>query len=79
MHLIRALYELLTGTPWTTGRQLSTDRAVLDRYGPPPAVRYPQLAAYSDAELAAHGPEIMAALRAREAVAKRPLRQEVTR
>jgi|1186.fasta_scaffold345323_2 hypothetical protein len=49
MSIIPALYERLTGKPWTTGRSASVD------YGPPPGAVYAeQLAVYSDAELVAH-------------------------
>lgn len=44
-HLIRRLYEAITGRPWTTTRSMA------EEYGPPPAVAYPELAGYSDAEL----------------------------
>lgn len=72
--MIRALYERLTGRPWTTGRRLSTDEAVLSRYGQPPAIRYrEQLAAYTDTELVERGPEILAELREQEAAVNRLL------
>jgi hypothetical protein len=60
--MITRLYELLTGQPWTTTRSMAAE------FGPPPAARYAtQLAAYSDAELIAHGKAILARLRAEEA------------
>ena len=60
--MITRLYELLTGHPWTTVRSATAE------FGPPPAARYAtQLAAYSDAELIAHGKAILARLRAEEA------------
>jgi hypothetical protein len=43
--MIRRLYERLTGQPWATTRSMAAE------FGPPPAVRYPELAAYSDLEL----------------------------
>lgn len=73
MRLIPALYERLTGRPWTTSRQLSTDPA-LAHLGPPPAVRYAaELACYTDRELYERGPEILAELREREAAVARLL------
>lgn len=46
--MIRRLWELVTGRPWTTTRSATAE------YGPPPgAVFADQLAAYTDAELVA--------------------------
>lgn len=45
MSLIARAYELVTGTPWTTTRSATAE------FGPTLAVRYPELARYSDAEL----------------------------
>lgn len=71
--MIRRIYKRLTGTPWTTGRQLSTDPA-LRRLGPPPAVRYAeQLRHYTDAELVERGPQILAELSEHEAAVARLL------
>ncbi|WP_426510634.1 hypothetical protein ACPPVO_08230 [Dactylosporangium sp. McL0621] len=65
--MIAALYELLTGRPYFTGRSAAAD------FGPPPGARYArELAAYSDLELIRRGHEIVAELSAR------PDRQEVT-
>jgi hypothetical protein len=45
-----------------------TERSMAAEFGPPPAVRYPELAAYSDAELYRRGrDEILAEIKARRA------------
>lgn len=41
-------------------------------YGPPPAVAYPELGRYDDAELMAHGPRLVAELRAAEREGRSP-------
>lgn len=65
------VYERLTGRPWYTGRSAAAE------FGPPPGARYArELAAYSDAELIAQGPQIIAELAARRA---RHARQGATR
>jgi hypothetical protein len=57
-HLIVRLYEAVTRRPYYTVRRASVE------FGPPPAaVHAAQLAKYSDAELYARGPEILAQLR----------------
>lgn len=45
MSIISSLYERMTGRPYITTRSMA------EEYGPPPAVAYPELAGYSDAEL----------------------------
>lgn len=50
--MIKALYEKVTGTPWTTGRSIAAD------FGPTVAARYAaELAPLSDRELMAMMPE----------------------
>jgi hypothetical protein len=39
------VWRSLTGTPWTTTRSMAAE------YGPTPAMLYPELGAYSDADL----------------------------
>lgn len=43
--MIKRVFELVTGTPWTTGRSATQE------YGPTVAARYPELAALTDSEL----------------------------
>jgi hypothetical protein len=59
MTIITRLYEAITGRPWLTiGGHATAD------YGPPPGARYQhQLAAWTDAELYAHGETILNAVR----------------
>jgi len=58
--MIPRLYELLTGRRWTSVRSMTAE------FGPPPAAVYAtELAAYTDAELIAHGGHILAHLRTR--------------
>jgi hypothetical protein len=58
--MIHALYERLTGRPWTTTRSATAE------YGPPPGAIYAHhLAAYTDAELITAGEQILAHLRTR--------------
>lgn len=58
--IAQRLYELLTGTPYTTVRSMA------DEYGPTWATRYPELAQRSDWELLARDiREIVAEIEAR--------------
>lgn len=60
--MIARIFEAVTGRPWITTRSAAVE------FGPPPGARYAaELAAYTDAELIARGPQIVAALRARDA------------
>ncbi|MEU4424819.1 hypothetical protein AB0F81_29725 [Actinoplanes sp. NPDC024001] len=57
--MIDRLYELVTGTPWTTVHSAAAE------FGCPPGALYAeQLAQYSDAELIAYGPQILAEIKA---------------
>jgi hypothetical protein len=59
--MIKELYELLTGRPWTTVRSAAAE------FGPPPGALFAEeLARFHDAELYAYGPQILAAIRAQE-------------
>lgn len=70
--MIRRLYELLTGRPYIT------TRSMVDEFGPPPAVRYPELLDYTDEELMRRDrDELLAEIRARRAAARRRQREEV--
>lgn len=58
--MLQRLYELVTGTPWTTVRSAAAE------FGPPPGAQFAaELSRYSDAELYAHGDRIVAELAAR--------------
>jgi hypothetical protein len=59
--MIRELYELATGRAWTTTRSAAVE------FGPPPAAELPELRRFTDAQLMADGPGIVAAVRARRA------------
>lgn len=75
MHRITAwLWERITGRPYYTVHSMAAE------HGPPPAVEFAaELAHYSDAELLARGPEIVAELRRRERAAAAALRTGVGR
>lgn len=61
--MIRALYEAITGRPWTTTRSAAAE------FGPPPGAVYAdQLAAYSDTDLILHGRSILRDIRTRTRV-----------
>ena len=63
--MIRALFEAVTGRPWTTTVSMAA------QYGPPPAVVYRDLFdAYSDPELLAISDRILADLRQRNRLAR---------
>ena len=54
--VVGQLYEAVTGRPWLTVRSAAAE------FGPPPGAVYEgALSAFSDAELYAHGEEILAA------------------
>lgn len=57
--MIGLLYTLVTGKPWITVRSAAVE------FGPPPGALYAaDLNLYSDAELVAHGDEVLAAVKA---------------
>lgn len=67
--MIKAFYEMVTGTPWTSGRSATAD------YGPPPAARYAaELGALADEELLRLTPEraVAYALEVRELACAAP-------
>ncbi|MCP2325649.1 hypothetical protein HDA40_004156 [Hamadaea flava] len=49
--MITRIYELVTGTPWTTGR------SAVAEFGPTIATRYPELAELTDRELCSMTPK----------------------
>ena len=55
--MIRWLYEVVTGTPWTTGRSMAAE------FGPTLATRHPELSLYSDRDLVTRGDEILTEIR----------------
>lgn len=71
MPLIPALYERLTGRPWTT------TVSATEQFGPPPGAVYrDQLAGYTDYQLACMDrDELLARLRADGARQSRPMIQ----
>jgi hypothetical protein len=77
--MIRRLYEMVTGNPWTT------TTSATEQFGPPPGAVYAaELSRYTDAELiAADRDELLASFRRRDAAIARALLankdQEVTR
>lgn len=66
--MLRRLYQWLTGKPWITTRSCARE------FGPPPGAIYAEaLRRYSDAQLIAHGDQILAELREYEAAVNRLL------
>jgi hypothetical protein len=58
--MLKGLYELVTGKPWTTVRSAAAE------FGPPPGAVYrAELGRFSDAELYAQGDAIVAAAKRR--------------
>lgn len=64
--MLAALYERLIGRPWRTSRSCTVE------FGPPPGALYAEaLRHYTDVELIARGPSILADLREQEAAVAR--------